>query len=153
MTTMPEPLYLEDLFVDQRFRGGPVEVTTEEIKAFAAKFDPQPFHLDETAAKDSLFGGLVASGWHTASLTMRLLTQCASFSGGLIGVGGKVEWLRPVLPGDLLSVEATILRILPSKSRDDRGMVKMRVVTSNQRGETVQLLDANVLAFRRPAGP
>ncbi|OAI30500.1 dehydratase [Methylosinus sp. R-45379] len=150
---MPEPLYLEDLFVDQRFRGGPVEVTTEEIKAFAAKFDPQPFHLDETAAKDSLFGGLVASGWHTASLTMRLLTQCASFSGGLIGVGGKVEWLRPVLPGDLLSVEATILRILPSKSRDDRGMVKMRVVTSNQRGETVQLLDANVLAFRRPAGP
>ncbi|BBU62673.1 MaoC family dehydratase [Methylosinus sp. C49] len=150
---MSEPLYLEDLFVDQRFRGGPLEVTTEEIKAFAAKFDPQPFHLDETAAKDSLFGQLVASGWHTASLTMRLLTQCASFSGGLIGVGGKVEWLRPVLPGDLLSVEATILRISPSKSRDDRGMVKMRVVTSNQRGETVQLLDASVLAFRRPAGP
>ncbi|WP_036290709.1 MaoC family dehydratase [Methylosinus sp. PW1] len=150
---MPEPLYLEDIFVDQRFRGGPLEVTTEEIKAFAAKFDPQPFHLDETAAKDSLFGGLVASGWHTASLTMRLLTQCASFSGGLIGVGGEVEWLRPVLPGDLLSVEATILRIAPSKSRDDRGMVKMRVVTSNQRGKTVQLLDASVLAFRRPAGP
>jgi acyl dehydratase len=82
---------------------------------------------------------------------MRLLTQCATFAGGLIGVGGKVEWLRPVRPGDLLSVEATILRILASKSRDDRGMVKMRVVTSNQRGETVQLLDANVLAFRRPA--
>ncbi|WP_018265735.1 MaoC family dehydratase [Methylosinus sp. LW4] len=150
---MPEPLYLEELFVGQRFHGGPVEVTTEEIKAFAAKFDPQPFHLDETAAKDSLFGGLVASGWHTASLTMRLLTQCASFSGGLIGVGGKIEWLRPVLPGDLLSVEATILRISPSKSRDDRGMVKMRVVTSNQRGETVQLLAADVLAFRRPTGP
>lgn len=150
---MPELLYLEDLFVGQRFHGGPVEVTTEEIKAFAAKFDPQPFHLDETAAKDSLFGGLVASGWHTASLTMRLLTQCASFSGGLIGVGGKIEWLRPVRPGDLLSVEATILRIAPSKSRNDRGMVKMRVVTSNQRGETVQLLAADVLAFRRPTGP
>ncbi|MBG0811427.1 MaoC family dehydratase [Methylosinus sp. H3A] len=148
---MPEPLYLEDIFVDRRFHAGPVEVTTEEIKAFATKFDPQPFHLDETAATSSLFGELVASGWHTASLTMRLLTECAPFAGGLIGVGGKVEWLRPVRPGDLLSVEATILRISPSKSRDDRGMIKMRVVTANQRGEPVQRLDANVLAFRRPA--
>lgn len=147
---MPEPLYLEDLFVDQRFRAGPIEVTIEEIKAFASKFDPQPFHLDEAAATSSLFGALVASGWHTASLTMRLLTQCATFSGGLIGVGGKIEWLRPVRPGDLLSVEATIRRITASKSRDDRGMVAIRVVTSNQRNEPVQSLDANVMAFRRP---
>lgn len=147
---MPEPLYLEDLFVDQRFRAGPIEVTIEEIKAFASKFDPQPFHLDEAAATSSLFGALVASGWHTASLTMRLLTQCATFSGGLIGVGGKIEWLRPVRPGDLLSVEATIRRITASKSHDDRGMVAIRVVTSNQRNEPVQLLDANVMAFRRP---
>lgn len=150
---MPEPLYLEDLFVEQRFRAGPLAVTTDEIKAFATKFDPQPFHLDEDAATSSLFGGLAASGWHTASLTMRLLTQCASFAGGLIGVGGKVEWMRPVRPGDRLSVEATILRIAPSKSRHDRAMVKMRVVTANQHGESVQRLDADVLAFRRPASP
>lgn len=149
---MSDPLYLEDLFVDQRFGGGPIAVTTEEIKAFATKFDPQPFHLDEGAAAHSLFGGLVASGWHTASLTMRMLTECAPFAGGLVGIGGKVEWLRPVRPGDMLSVEATIRRVVASKSRDDRGMVNMRVVTSNQRGESVQLLDANVLAFRRPAG-
>lgn len=147
---MSERLYLEDLFVGRRFHAGPVEMTAEEIKRFAAEFDPQPFHLDEDAARGSLFGELVASGWHTAALTMRMLTDSAPFACGVIGTGGRLEWLRPVRPGDRLSVESEILEIAPSRSRPDRGTVRMRVVTSNQRGEAVQVLNAKVLAFARP---
>jgi acyl dehydratase len=144
------PLYLEDLAVGQRFRAAPVELTREEIKAFATQFDPQPFHLDEEAARASLFGELVASGWHTAALTMRLLTECAPIAGGLIGTGGRLEWTRPVRPGDRLAVEAEITGVAASRSRPDRGVVEIRVVTVNQRGETVQRLSAKILAFARP---
>lgn len=143
-------LHLEDLSIGQRFRAGPVDVTTEAIKRFAAEFDPQPFHLDEDAARDSLFEGLVASGWHTAALTMRLLTESAPFAGGVIGTGGRLEWPRPVRAGDRLDVESEILEIAPSRTRPDRGVVKLRTITSNQRGEAVQILTAKVVAFARP---
>jgi acyl dehydratase len=148
---MPEPFYLDDMTVGQRFHAGPIEVTASDIKRFAAEFDPQPFHLDETAARQSLFGELVASGWHTAALTMRMLDESVTFAGGLIGTAGRLEWLRPVRPGDRLSLESEILEIARSKTRSDRGRIKMRLVTSNQRGEAVQILTAKVLAFARPA--
>jgi acyl dehydratase len=147
---MPEPLYFEDLLVGQRFRAGPIEVTPEAIKAFAAQFDPQPFHLDESAALDSLFGGLVASGWHTAAATMRLLTQSLPIAGGVIGTGGRIEWPRPVRPGDRLGVETEILALSASRSRPERGIAKIRTTTSNQNGEAVQLLNANIVVFLRP---
>lgn len=150
---MSERLYLEDLYVGQRFRAGPIEMTADEIKTFAAQFDPQPFHLDEDAARDSLFGGLVASGWHTAALTMRMLTASAPIAGGVIGTGGRLEWPRPVRPGDRLSVETEILDLSASRSRPERGIVKMRTTTSNQNGEAVQILNAKVVAFGRPKAP
>ncbi|MBY6243598.1 MaoC family dehydratase [Methylosinus sp. Sm6] len=143
-------LHLEDLAVGQRFRAGPVEVTRAAIEAFAGQFDPQPFHLDEDAARASLFGEQVASGWHTAALTMRLLTECAPIAGGLVGTGGRIEWTRPVKPGDRLLVEAEIIGVAASRSRRERGVVEIRVTTSNQRGETVQRLTAKILAFARP---
>lgn len=144
------PLYLEDLAVGQRFRAAPVEVTRADMLAFATQFDPQPFHLDEEAARASLFGELVASGWHTAALTMRLLTECAPVAGGLIGTGGRLEWTRPVRPGDSLTVEAEIASVAASRSRPDRGVVEIRVITANQHGEIVQRLSAKILAFARP---
>jgi acyl dehydratase len=145
-------LYLEDLHEGQRFVSAGREVTAAEIKAFAAEFDPQPFHLDETAAAASLFGGLAASGWHTAALTMRLLVEGGlPLAGGLIGASGDLSWPRPTRPGDVLRVECTIERIAPSRSRPDRGMVTVRMETRNQAGDAVQIFVVNVLAFRRPA--
>jgi acyl dehydratase len=143
-------LHLEDVFVGQRFHAGPVTVSVEDIKRFANEFDPQPFHLNEEEAQRSLFRGLVASGWHTASLTMRMLTDGgAPFVGGAIGAGGEVEWPRPVRPGDVLSVESEVLEVAPSRSRPDRGIVVMRTITSNQRGEAVQILTAKMIVFAR----
>lgn len=147
---MTQRLYLEDLFVGRRFCAGPVDITAEQIKRFAAEFDPQPFHLDEDAARDSLFAGLVSSGWMTAALTMRMLTVSMPIAGGVIGTGGRLEWPRPVRPGDRLGIETEILDIVPSRSRPDRGVVKMRTITSNQQGEVVQILNAKVVAFARP---
>jgi acyl dehydratase len=146
-------LYLEDLHVGQRFGSGAVVVTTGAIKAFAAEFDPQPFHLDEVAAKASLFGGLAASGWHTAALTMKLLVGGAyQPAGGLIGAGmDEMRWPRPVRPGDVLRLESEILEITPSRSRPDRGMVKARITTLNQAGEPVQTMVATMVVPRRPA--
>jgi acyl dehydratase len=144
-------LFLEDLSVGQRFTSRAYAVTAEAIKAFAAEFDPQPFHTDEIAARDSFFGELVASGWHTAAITMRLLTEGAlPVAGGAIGAGGEVRWPNPTRPGDVLIAETTIEAIRPSRSKPDRGMLTVRTETRNQRGEVVQVLVANVLAFRRP---
>jgi acyl dehydratase len=151
---VPTPLHLEDLHEGQRFVSASHAVTAEEIKAFAARFDPQPFHLDEAAAADAFFGGLVASGWHTAALTMRLLVLGGlPLAGGLIGAGGALSWPRPTRPGDLLRVECLIEKITPSRSKPDRGMLTVRMETKNQHGEIVQLLVVNVMAFRRPAAP
>ena len=143
-------LYLDDLRVGQRFASGAHEVDAGQIIAFATQFDPQPFHLDDAAARGTLFGGLAASGWHTASITMRLLDASVPFAGGIIGAGGEIAWPRPTRPGDVLSVESEIIEIKPSRSRPDRGMVTVRSETSNQRGEVVQILTAHLIVPRRP---
>ena len=125
-----DPLYLDDLRVGHRFVSGTLLVDETEIKAFARKFDPQPFHLDEKAAKESLFSGLVASGWHTAAMTMRLLVETGlPLVGGLIGAGGELFWPRPTRPGDILRVESEVQEIIPSRSRSDRGVALVRIVT------------------------
>ena len=145
----PTPLYLEDLHVGQTFASGSVTVTTEQIKAFAREFDPQPFHLDEDAARDSLFEGLAASGWHTAALTMKLLVGAFPLAGGLVGAGGETTWPRPTRPGDSLSVHVEVLEITPSRSRPDRGMIRTRTETRNQHGEAVQVSTVRIVAWRR----
>jgi acyl dehydratase len=145
-----ERFYLDDLRVGQRFAGGSQAVDAAQIKAFALQFDPQPFHLDEEAAKSTLFAGLAASGWHTASITMRLLVEGgAPIAGGVIGAGGEINWPRPTRPGDILRVESEILEISPSRSRPDRGMITLRTETRNQRDEVVQILTAKVVVPRR----
>jgi acyl dehydratase len=143
-------LYLEDLSAGQRFSSGSVTVSEAEAKAFAAQFDPQPFHLDPVAAKSSLFGGLVASGWHTAALTMRLLAQGgAPLAGGIIGAGAEISWPRPVRPGDVLTVHSEVLDTRPSASRPERGIVTLRSQTLNQDGEVVQVLTSRLVVPRR----
>ena len=121
------------------------------IKAFASAFDPQPFHLDEAAARASVFGGLAASGWHTAAATMRLLvTGGLPFESGLIGLGGEISWPRPTRPGDTLRVESEILSILPSRSKPNQGIVTVRSITLNQNAEKVQVLTSKILIYKRP---
>jgi acyl dehydratase len=111
-------LYLEDFQVGQRFQSGTASVDEEQIRTFAQQFDPQPFHLDAAAGKASFFGGLVASGWHTAAITMRLLVESGlPIAGGIIGAGGEITWPNPVRPGALLHVESEILEVRPSRSR------------------------------------
>jgi acyl dehydratase len=147
---MTGDLYLDDLYVGQRFAAGPVSVSTAEIKRFAAEFDPQPFHLDEVAAKATIFGGLAASGWHTMALTMRMLTSGGMpIATGVIGVGGEIAWPRPVRPGDELRVESEVLEITPSRSKPGQAVVTMRSTTTNQNGEAVQILTAKLFAFAR----
>jgi acyl dehydratase len=144
-------LYLEDLAVGQSFTSGSHEIDEAQIKAFARQFDPQPFHLDEQAAKLSLFGGLVASGWHTAAITMRLLAEGGlPIANGVIGAGGEINWPRPTLPGDILTVTSVIEEITPSRSRPDRGIVKVRNETRNQRDEIAQILICRLVVLRRP---
>ncbi|HUJ36553.1 MAG TPA: MaoC family dehydratase [Hyphomicrobium sp.] len=145
-------LYLEDLHVGQRFESATLAVTADEIKAFARQFDPQPFHLDENAAARSLLGGLAASGWHTAALTMRFLVGGgAPIAGGVIGAGVEVRWPRPVRPGDELQVVSEVLEITPSRSKSDRGIAVLRSETRNQRGEVVQVLTSKLMVPRRPS--
>lgn len=147
----PTPLYLDDLEVGQRFASGRHVLDTAQIKAFAAEYDPQPFHLDEQAAEDSLFAGLAASGWHTAAITMRLLVQGgAPIAQGIIGAGVDIAWPRPTRPGDVLQVESEVLEITPSRSRPDRGVVSLRSETRNQRGEVVQVMTARLVVPCRP---
>ena len=145
--------YLEDFAVGQTFGSGRLTVDAAQIKAFAAAFDPQPFHLDEEAARRTFFNGLAASGWHTAALTMRLLVESElKPAGGVIGAGfDEFRWPLPVRPGDELNVESEILEVRPSKSRPDQGLMKVRTTTLNQRGEAVQIHVGNLLVPRRPA--
>ena len=143
-------LYLEDLHEGQTFASRAEEVTTESIKAFAGQYDPQLFHLDEAAAEGTFFGGLAASGWQTAAVTMRLLTESVPLAGGVIGGGGEIRWPQATRPGDRLTVESRVEKVAASRSRPDRGMVTLRSETRNQRGEVVQILIATLLAFRRP---
>jgi acyl dehydratase len=147
------PLYFEDLAVGQRFGTGTITVEPEMIKAFAAEFDPQPFHLDEDAARESPFGGLVASGWHTAALTMRLLVGGElRVVGGLIGLGvEELSWPRPVRPGDVLRVESEVLGLRPSNSKPDRGIVRVRNTTLNGEGQPVMVQVVTMVVPRRPS--
>lgn len=145
-------LYLDDLQVGQRFVSRSHALDEAQIKAFAAQFDPQPFHLDAEAAKSTLFAGLAASGWHTAAITMRLLVEGgAPIAGGVIGGGGEISWPQPTRPGDVLQVESEILEVRPSRSRPERGMVTMRSETRNQHGAVLQILTAKLVVPRRPA--
>jgi acyl dehydratase len=132
---------------------GRVRVTKEEIIAFASKYDPQPFHLDEESGRKSIFGRLVASGWHTAALTMRLIAGSEYRAAhGTIGLGfDGLRWPMPVVPGDELRIESEVLEMRPSTSRPDRGLMKIRTRTLNQNGEVVQELVANAMVPRRPA--
>jgi acyl dehydratase len=142
--------YLEDLQVGQRFQSGTRSVDEEQIRTFAQQFDPQPFHLDAAAGKASLFGGLVASGWHTAALTMRLLVESGlPIAGGIIGAGAEITWPSPVRPGAELHVESEILEVRPSRSRPDRGIVTVRSETRDHVGEVVQVLVAKLVVPRR----
>lgn len=145
--------YLEDLAVGQTFGSGRLRVEAKGIKAFAAEFDPQPFHLDDLAAHATIFGGLAASGWHTAALSMRLLVEVEfNPAGGVIGARlDELHWPRPVRPGDELRVESEVLELRPSASRPSHGVVKLRTTTFNQNGEPVQIFVANLMVPRRPA--
>jgi acyl dehydratase len=145
-----EHLYLEDLHVGQKFTSGTHVMEESRIKAFAEEFDPQSFHLDESAAQASLFRGLAASGWHTAAVAMRLLvTGGLPLANGIIGVGGEIAWPKPTRPGDTLRVESEIVEIAPSRSKPNQGIVTVRSTTFNQEEEPVYVFTARILVFRR----
>ena len=145
-------LYLEDLYVGQRFTSGTYRMDEERIKAFAAEFDPQPFHLDEAAAQATVFHGLCASGWHTAAVAMRLMvTGGLPLGNGIIGLGGELAWPKPTRPGDTLRVESEILEILPSRSKPNQAVVRVKSTMLNQDGEPVYMFAAKVLVFKRPS--
>ena len=145
------PLYFDDLHLGQRFTNRKHEIDAEQITAFARQFDPQPFHLDGETAKCAFFGELVASGWHTAAITMRLLVEGgAPIAGGIVGVGGEISWAYPVRPGDTLNVHSEVVQIAPSRSRPDRGTVTIRSETRNQDGTVVQIFVGTIVVPRRP---
>jgi acyl dehydratase len=145
------PIYLEDLAPGRLFTAGPIAVTEGDIKDFARRFDPQPFHLDHEAAKaHPLFGGLAASGWHTAALTMRMVADAlAGLPWGVVGSGGELQWTKPVRPGDQLRLEVEVLEVTPSRSRPDRGTALMRNRTLNGAGEEVQVFTVRIVVPRR----
>ncbi|MCO6410754.1 MULTISPECIES: MaoC family dehydratase [Hoeflea] len=147
-------LYLEDFAAGQTFGSGSLMVSDREIMRFGAEFDPQPFHLDPEAARDTFFGGLAASGWHTAALTMRLLVDGEMTpANGIVGAGFEsLNWPRPVRPGDTLRVVSEILEVRPSRSRPTQGMIKVRSRTFNQDGEVVQESVGNLVVMARQSG-
>lgn len=139
----------DELSLGDRFPTEPHTVTEGEIAAFARSFDPQPFHLGEEEARGSFFGRQVASGWHTAALTMRLLVEARPFLGGIVGAAAELTWPRPTYPEDTLRVVAEVVALVPSGSRPDRGMVTVRAETLNQHDEVVQVLVTKVVVPRR----
>jgi acyl dehydratase len=145
-------LFLEDLHVGDRFGSDTIEVTEKDIIAFARDFDPQPFHLNAKAAEQSVFKGLVASGWHTAAMSMELfVTGDLQLAGGSVGLGvDELRWPRPVKPGDTLRLQTEILEVRRSQSKPDRGIIRIRNVTTNQNDEVVQTFLAFVMVRRRP---
>ena len=149
---MPTELYLDDLAVGRKFVTRELTLTLEDCKAFAAEFDPQPFHLDQSAGRGSVFGRLAASGWYTASVTMRLIVESElKIAGGVVGLGGDIKWPKPAYPGDTLRVECDVLEVRVSESKPDRGIVTMRNRTLNQHGEAVQVAVVKLLVPRRTA--
>ncbi len=147
-----QPVYLDDLRVGQRFISDTVTIDEAQILAFGRAFDPQPFHTDPEGALRTSFRGIIASGWHTAALTMRLIvTSAPPIAGGLVGAGAEVAWPTPTRPGDVLHVETEVVAVVPSRSRPDRGIVTLRSETRNQRNVVVEVLTAKLVVPRRPA--
>jgi acyl dehydratase len=147
----PSRLYLEDFAVGQVYEAGPIPVSAGAIKAYARLFDPQPFHTDEELARSTFFQGLVASGWHTASLTMSLVVQALPIAGGVIGGGvDELRWPKPLRPGDELRLEGEIVEVRPSRTKPNQGLVRVRTTTLNQEGQAVQTMIANLVVPRRP---
>lgn len=148
--------YLDDFEPGQRFEGRTrIRMDEARIRSFATEFDPQLFHLDAAAARDTVFRGLAASGWHTAAATMRLLVDSGlSPAGGIVGAGfDELRWPRPVRPGDELRVESEVLEVRRSKSRPEQGVIKVRTTTLNQDGQPVQVSVGNLIVPRRPESP
>jgi acyl dehydratase len=144
--------YFDDLKVGGRFQSEACEVSGKSIIEFAEKFDPQKFHLNPKSAERSIFKGLIASGWHTAAITMRLFVKTLNFAEGAIGLGvDELRWPSAVRPGDLLRVETEIVEARSSKSKPKHGIIRLRNVTTNQRGEIVQTMFAHALIPRRPS--
>src|SRR2546427_7355699 len=146
-------LYFDDLKAGDRFQSEPFEVPGKAIIEFAEKFDPQMFHLNPKTAERTIFKGLIASGWHTAAITMRLFVQTLNFSEGAIGLGvDELRWPNAVRPGDGLQVETEIIDLRVSRSKPSHGVVRLRNVTVNQHGEVVQTMSASALVLRRGNG-
>lgn len=154
MSTAPtSPLYYEDIEIGRVFYTGSIEVSAEEITTFAARYDPQPFHLDVAAGTEhGVFGGLVASGWLTAGLTMRLMILSDfKLAGGAVGLGiDSLRWPRPVRPGDRLTSVIEIRAKRLSESKPGYGIMRIDTTTTNQNGEVVLTKSSNVLVPRRP---
>jgi acyl dehydratase len=149
---MSPPRYLDDIHVGDRHTTAEHALDAEQILAFARQFDPQPFHLDDEAAQATVFGGLAASGWHTAALTMKLLVESGiPLADGIIGSGGELQWPKPTRPGDVLHVVSEVVDITPSRSKPGRAMVTMRCQTRNQRGEVLQYFTPKLVVHARPA--
>ena len=144
--------YFEDVQVGEVMRFGRYEVTREEIIAYARQFDPQPFHLDEASARESMYGGLIASGWHTGAMFIRMVAQHMTPIHATAGAMGfdDHKWVRPVRPGDVLSVESVIREKIESRSRPERGLVKIESRVRDQRDEVVMSLVSLVVYLRRP---
>jgi acyl dehydratase len=144
--------YFEDVKTGDRFKSEPLSVTEKELIEFAHKFDPQMFHLSRGRAERTIFKGLIASGWHTAAMTMRLFVQTLNFAEGAIGLGvDELRWPNAVRPGDVLIVQTEILELRASRSRPGHGIIRLRNVTTNQRGEVVQTMLASAMVPRRGA--
>ncbi|HEX4331658.1 MAG TPA: MaoC family dehydratase [Usitatibacter sp.] len=145
-------LYFDDFSIGRKFASGTRVVDAGEIKEFARQFDPQPFHLDEEAAKATFFKGLAASGWHTMAMSMKLMVEGGlPVAGGIVGAGGEINWPQATRPGDVLQVFSEVIEAKPSRSRPDRGMVTVRSETRNQRGEVVQVLIAKLVVPKASA--
>ena len=142
--------HFEDFAVGQSFASNMLTIDEAMIRDFARQFDPQPFHLDAAAAADSFFGTLVASGWHTASLTMRLLVETLPIAGGVVGAGVQLAWPKPLVAGETIRVAIEVVEIRASKSKPHLGLVKIRATTSDSSGP-VQIMTADLVAPRRPA--
>ena len=149
---MPQELYFEDFYIGQTFHSaGTAKVSTEEIKEFGQKYDPQPFHLDEAAGEGSFFKGLAASGWLTAAIVMRLRVQSVIVAGGMIGAGvDEMRWTEPVRPGDTIRTEIEVVGVRHSASRPEFGIVRTRTFAYNQRDQVVMRSTVNFLAPVRP---
>src|SRR5712675_3316830 len=147
---MTKEHYFDDFKTGDHFKSEPLEVTEKQVIEFAHKFDPQMFHLSRKAAERTIFKGLIASGWHTAAMTMRLFVQTLNFAEGAIGLGvDELRWPNAVRPGDVLMVETEILELRASRSRPGHGIIRLRNVTTNQRGEVVQTMLASAMVPKR----